>query len=101
MITIDDIVDVIDEEAQEDIMRMAGVDQGDLYRAVMATASTRFRWLFINLLTAILASIVISFFDATIEQIVALAVLMPIGSVYGRECRDSGFDSCGARDRNP
>ena len=83
MITIDDIVDVIDEEAQEDILRLAGVDQGDLYRAVISTASSRFRWLFINLLTAILASIVISFFDATIKQIVALAVLMPIVASMG------------------
>ena len=83
VITIDDIIDVIDEEAQEDILKMAGVDQGDLYRAVLSTAGTRFRWLFINLLTAILASIVISFFDATIEEIVALAVLMPIVASMG------------------
>ena len=83
-ITIDDIVDVIDEEAQEDILRMAGVShQGDLYSAVISTAGKRFRWLFINLLTAILASVVISFFDATIEQIVALAVLMPIVASMG------------------
>ncbi len=83
VITIDDIVDVIDEEAQEDLLKLAGVDSGDLYRAVMSTTSMRFRWLFINLLTAILASIVISFFDATIEQIVALAVLMPIVASMG------------------
>ncbi|MCB1650563.1 MAG: magnesium transporter [Alphaproteobacteria bacterium] len=83
VITIDDIVDVIDEEAQEDIMKMAGVERSDLYRAVLSTTGTRFRWLFINLLTAILASIVISFFDATIEQIVALAVLMPIVASMG------------------
>lgn len=83
MITIDDVIDVIDEEAQEDILRMAGVDQGDLYRAVISTTSLRFRWLFINLLTAVLASIVISFFDATIEKIVALAVLMPIVASMG------------------
>ncbi len=83
VITIDDVVDVIDEEAQEDILRMAGVDQGDLYRAVISTAGTRFRWLFINLLTALLASLVISFFDATIEEIVALAVLMPIVASMG------------------
>ncbi|MGH1377579.1 MAG: magnesium transporter [Alphaproteobacteria bacterium] len=83
MITIDDIIDVIDEEAQEDLLRMAGVDHGDLYRAVIATANTRFKWLFVNLLTAILASIVISFFGATIEQIVALAVLMPIVASMG------------------
>lgn len=83
VITIDDVLDVIDEEAQEDILRLAGVDQGDLYRAVISTTGTRFRWLFINLLTAILASVVISFFDATIEQIVALAVLMPIVASMG------------------
>lgn len=83
VITIDDIVDVIDQEAQEDLLKMAGVDQGDLYRAVLSTTGTRFRWLFVNLLTAILASIVISFFDATIEQIVALAVLMPIVASMG------------------
>ena len=83
VITIDDVVDVIDEEAQEDILKLAGVDQGDLYRAVLSTTGTRFRWLFVNLLTAILASIVISFFDATIEQIVALAVLMPIVASMG------------------
>ena len=82
-ITIDDIVDVIDEEAQEDILRMAGVDHSDLYRAIISTASTRFRWLFVNLLTAVLASIVISFFDATLEQIVALAILMPIVASMG------------------
>ncbi len=82
-ITIDDIIDVIDEEAQEDILRMAGVDQGDLYRAVLSTTSLRFRWLFINLITAIIASIVISFFDATIEQVVALAILMPIVASMG------------------
>lgn len=83
VITIDDIIDVIDEEAQEDILKLAGVDQGDLYRAVLSTTGTRFRWLFVNLVTAILASVVISFFDATIEQIVALAVLMPIVASMG------------------
>ncbi len=83
VITIDDIVDVIDEEAQEDFLKMAGVDQGDMYRAVISTTGMRFRWLFINLLTAILASAVISFFDATIEEIVALAVLMPIVASMG------------------
>ncbi len=82
-ITIDDVVDVIDTEAQEDIMKMAGVDQDDFYRAIWSTTGTRFRWLFINLLTAIFASIVISFFDATIQEIVALAVLMPIVASMG------------------
>lgn len=83
VITIDDVIDVIDEEAGEDILRLAGVDQGDIYKAVLSTTGTRFRWLFVNLLTAILASIVISFFDATLEQIIALAVLMPVVASMG------------------
>ena len=83
VITIDDVVDVIDEEHQEDILRLGGVERGDLYRAILSTTSSRFRWLFLNLLTAILASIVISFFDATIEQVVALAILMPIVASMG------------------
>lgn len=83
VITVDDVIDVIDEEAQEDIMSLAGVEQGDIYRAVLSTTNSRFRWLFINLLTAIAASWVISFFDATIEQIVALAILMPIVASMG------------------
>jgi len=82
-ITIDDIVDVIDEEHEEDIMRMGGVREHDLYDAVIDTARSRFSWLVVNLLTAILASVVISLFDATIEQVVALAVLMPIVASMG------------------
>ncbi len=82
-ITIDDIVDVIDEEHEEDIMRMGGVREHDLYDAVIDTARSRFSWLVINLLTAILASIVIGLFDATIEEVVALAVLMPIVASMG------------------
>ncbi|MCI5060542.1 MAG: magnesium transporter [Alphaproteobacteria bacterium] len=84
VITVDDIIDVIDEEAQEDILKLAGLEgTSDLYRAVLSTTGSRFRWLFINLLTAIAASIIISFFDATIEEIVALAVLMPIVASMG------------------
>ncbi|MCB1556080.1 MAG: magnesium transporter [Alphaproteobacteria bacterium] len=83
VITIDDVVDVIDEEAHEDFLRLAGVEQGDLYRAVLSTTASRFRWLFVNLLTAIAASLVISLFDATIQQVVALAVLMPIVASMG------------------
>ena len=83
VITVDDIIDVIDEEAEEDILKLAGVEGSDLYRAALSTTGSRFRWLFINLLTAIAASVVISFFDATIEQIVALAVLMPIVASMG------------------
>ncbi|HRC26253.1 MAG TPA: magnesium transporter [Alphaproteobacteria bacterium] len=83
VITVDDIVDVITEEAQEDFLKLGGVEQGDMYRAALTTSGYRFRWLFVNLLTAILASVVISFFEATIEQLVALAVLMPIVASMG------------------
>lgn len=83
VITIDDVIDVIDEEAQEDILKLAGVDGGDLYRAILSTTTSRFKWLFVNLITAILASLVISMFDATIQQLVALAVLMPIVASMG------------------
>ena len=83
VITVDDIIDVIDEEAEEDILKLAGVEGDDFYRAILSTSSSRFRWLFLNLLTAIAASVVISFFDATIEEIVALAVLMPIVASMG------------------
>ena len=82
-ITVDDVVDVIHEEHEEDIMRMGGVIEDDLYRATVSTARARFSWLVVNLLTAILASVVIGLFDATIQQTVALAVLMPIVASMG------------------
>ncbi|MEM8833181.1 MAG: magnesium transporter, partial [Pseudomonadota bacterium] len=83
VITFDDIIDVIDEEAEEDILKLSGVGEDDFYRSILSTSKSRFRWLFVNLLTAIAASVVISFFDATIEEIVALAVLMPIVASMG------------------
>lgn len=83
VITIDDVVDVIDEEHHEDILKLGGVDTGDLYRAIWSTTGLRFRWLFVNLITAIVASVVISMFEATIQQIIALAILMPIVASMG------------------
>lgn len=83
VVTIDDIVDVIDEEHEDDMMRMGGLSGDDLYRAAMETARSRFPWLLTNLVTAVLASLVIAQFDATIQQIVALAVLMPIVASMG------------------
>lgn len=82
-ITIDDVVDVIHEENEEDLMHMGGVSEGDLYSAAVDTARARFRWLFVNLCTAVIASFVISFFEATLEKVVALAVLMPIVASMG------------------
>jgi magnesium transporter len=83
VITIDDVVDVIDEEAEDDIMRLGGVQQDDFYTDAVNTVRSRFSWLVVNLGTAILASLVIGLFDATIEQMVALAVLMPIVASMG------------------
>jgi magnesium transporter len=84
VITIDDVVDVIDEEAEEDLLKMAGIsDSQDFHIDLFATTKSRFRWLFLNLLTAIAASIVIGLFDATIQQVVALAILMPIVASMG------------------
>ena len=83
MITVDDVVDVIDEEAEEDLMRMAGVQETDITESVFEASKNRVLWLLINLVTAILASMVIAIFDASIEQMVALAVLMPIVASMG------------------
>ena len=83
MITIDDVIDVIDEEAEEDLMALAGVGEANLRSSIRETLQGRTTWLLVNLLTAILASVVIGVFDATIEQLVALAVLMPIVASMG------------------
>ena len=82
-ITVDDVVDVIEEEREEDILKLGGVGQADIYDAVIDTTKSRFSWLLVNLFTAIIASIVIGFFQASIEKIVALAVLMPIVASMG------------------
>ena len=82
-ITVDDVVDVIEEEREEDILKLGGVGQTDIYDAVINTTKSRFSWLFLNLLTAVVASIVIGFFQASIEKVVALAVLMPIVASMG------------------
>jgi magnesium transporter len=83
VVTIDDIVDVIDEENEDDLLRMGGVAEGDLYQPTWDTTKARFQWLLVNLGTAVLASAVIAMFEATIQQIVALAVLMPIVASMG------------------
>lgn len=83
VLTIDDIVDVIQEEADEDIKRLAGVGDEEISDSVKDAVRSRFVWLFANLITAVLASVVIGLFDATISQMVALAVLMPIVASMG------------------
>jgi magnesium transporter len=83
VITADDIVEVVQEEASEDILKMGGVAGASLTDSVWTTTRHRFTWLFVNLGTALLAASVIRLFAATIEQMVALAVLMPIVASMG------------------
>ena len=83
VITVDDVVDVIDAEAADDIMKMGGVSEQDFYEDIVDTTRARFTWLAVNLLTALAASFVIGLFEGTIEQLVALAVLMPIVASMG------------------
>ncbi len=83
VITVDDVVDVIQEEAEEDMRALAGVGDESLADRVASTVGSRLPWLVVNLATAILASLVIKAFDASIEQMVALAVLMPIVASMG------------------
>lgn len=84
VITVDDVVEVIADEASEDIRRLGGiVSEESVSDTVVETTRNRFSWLFVNLLTAILASVVIAMFEGTIQSMVALAVLMPIVASMG------------------
>ena len=83
VVTVDDVVEVIQSEADEDIHRLGGVGDESVADNVFNTTQSRFVWLLVNLLTAVLASAVIKMFDASIEQMVALAVLMPIVASMG------------------
>lgn len=82
-ITVDDVVDVIEEEAEEDLLHLGLVGESDIHSAVLDTAKRRIRWLGVTLVNTILAATVISQFEATLEQMVALAVLMPIVAAMG------------------
>ncbi len=82
-ITVDDVVDVIQDEAGQAVLNMAGLGGDDMFGPVLASARRRTIWLGINLLTALLASWVIGRFEDTIKQLVALAVLMPIVASMG------------------
>ncbi|WP_298018797.1 magnesium transporter [uncultured Parasphingopyxis sp.] len=83
MITVDDIVDIIAEEAGEDILRLSGAGEGDINEPIGEAYSSRVRWLVANLGTALVASGIIALFGAAIEEMVALAVLMPIVASIG------------------
>lgn len=83
VITANDVVYIVDEEAEEDLMRLGGVKGDDFYEAVLTTTRARFPWLLVNLLTVILASVAIGLFESTIQTVVALAILMPIVASMG------------------
>ena len=83
MITGDDVFTILKEEAEEDVLRLAGVGDEEITDSIFQKTKRRFNWLLLNLLTALLATWVISIFGATIEQMVALAFLMPIVASMG------------------
>lgn len=83
VLTIDDVVDVINQEADEDIKRMVGVGDEEISDSVTEATKSRFMWLLVNFATSIAASMVIGLFDATINEMVALAILMPIVASMG------------------
>ena len=83
MVTVDDIVHIISQEAGEDILRLSGAGEGDINEPVIESYKTRVRWLIANLFTALLASSIIALFEGTIAKMVALATLMPIVAGVG------------------
>jgi magnesium transporter len=83
MITVDDVVHIIQEEASEDVLLLSGAGEGDINQPISDSYRARVRWLIANLFTALVASAIIAAFGAAIEQMVALAVLMPIVASIG------------------
>jgi magnesium transporter len=83
MITVDDVMEVAREEFEEDVLRLGGVGEETVDDSVGQASLKRFTWLLVNLGTAILASTVIGLFDGTLEEMVALAILMPIVASMG------------------
>jgi magnesium transporter len=83
MITVDDVVHIIQEEAGEDALLLSGAGEGDINEPIRDSYKARVRWLVANLFTALLASGVIAVFDGAIQEMVALAILMPIVASIG------------------
>ncbi len=83
-ITVDDIVDVMEEESSEDIYRIAGLGEDDnIFNEPMESVKRRLPWLYVNLLTALVSALVIGFFENTIQMVIALAVFMPVVAAIG------------------
>jgi magnesium transporter len=91
MITVDDMVDVIQEEHSEDLLALSNVSSADASDTVFETVKARVPWLGVNLLTAFIASGIIAMFEGAIEQIVALAILMPVVAALGGNAGSQGL----------
>ncbi len=91
MITVDDMVDVIQEESGEDLLALSNVTSGDVSDTVFETVRARLPWLAVNLATAFLASAIISLFEGAIQEIVALAILMPVVAALGGNAGSQGL----------
>ena len=83
IITVDDVVEIDHEELEDDIQKLGGLFVNDFYKGALNSASSRFIWLGLNLLTAILASLVIDIYSDQLQQMIAIAVLMPIVASMG------------------
>ena len=83
VITADDVVHIVQEEAGEDILRLSGAGEGDINEPIADSYKARVRWLIANLGTALIASLIIAYFGAEIEKLVALAILMPVVASIG------------------
>ncbi len=83
IITVDDVVEIDHEELEDDIQKLGGLFVNDFYKGALTSASSRFIWLGLNLLTAILASLVIDIYSDQLQQMIAIAVLMPIVASMG------------------
>ncbi len=98
VITIDDAMAVLDEEHEEDILRLAGVGEGSLTDRVLETTRQRLPWLAVNLITAVLASLVIALFEDVIVGVCGAGRFDADRGLYGGECRHAEPDRGGARD---
>jgi len=91
MITVDDMVDVIHDEHNEDLLALSNVSSADASDTVFETVKARLPWLGINLFTAFIASAIISVFEGAIEELVALAILMPVVAALGGNAGSQGL----------
>jgi magnesium transporter len=91
MITVDDMVDVIQEEAEEDLFSLLNVSSADGADSVVDTVRARAPWLAVNLITAFIASGIISLFEGTLNQVVQLAILMPVVAALGGNAGSQGL----------